>query len=157
MNEVLPQLNELLFSSVEGVLVESVEVLDTVVRVEARTTAGWAACPGCGYWSGRMHGSDRRFPGNCELSCSRNLVVLRTPEPEAATVAASRLCMIDRRTFIGTDRPLLGSRRGVVGSGAIRFGGGAGAVSAAGEALGIEFEDELVLVALGGVQLPVHR
>ncbi|MFE2432913.1 hypothetical protein ACFXJ5_40200 [Streptomyces sp. NPDC059373] len=38
MNEVLPQLNELLFSSVEGVLVESVEVIDTVVRVEARTT-----------------------------------------------------------------------------------------------------------------------
>ncbi|MFE7246005.1 hypothetical protein [Streptomyces sp. NPDC057582] len=40
MNEVLPQLNELLFSSVEGVWVESVEVIDTVVRVEARTTAG---------------------------------------------------------------------------------------------------------------------
>ncbi|AJT70151.1 MULTISPECIES: hypothetical protein [Streptomyces] len=52
MNEVLPQLNELLFSSVEGVLVESVEVIDTVVRVEARTTAGRAACPGCGCWSG---------------------------------------------------------------------------------------------------------
>ncbi|MFI5682958.1 hypothetical protein [Streptomyces sp. NPDC051636] len=29
MNEVLPQLNELLFSSVEGVLAESVEVIDT--------------------------------------------------------------------------------------------------------------------------------
>ncbi|WP_327707531.1 hypothetical protein OG530_40585 [Streptomyces decoyicus] len=43
MNEVLPQLNKLLFSSVEGVLVESVEVIDTVVRVEARTTAGRAA------------------------------------------------------------------------------------------------------------------
>ncbi|NEA68675.1 hypothetical protein [Streptomyces sp. SID12488] len=48
MNEVLPQLNELLFSSVEGVLVESVEVTDTDVRVEARATAGRAACPGCG-------------------------------------------------------------------------------------------------------------
>ncbi|MFE7790557.1 hypothetical protein [Streptomyces sp. NPDC057460] len=47
-NEVLPQLNELLFSSVEGVLMESVEVIDTVVRVEVRTTAGRAACPGCG-------------------------------------------------------------------------------------------------------------
>ncbi|WP_406349909.1 hypothetical protein [Streptomyces sp. NBC_00658] len=47
MNEVLPQLNELLFSSVEGVLVESVDVIDTVVRVEASTTAGQAACPGC--------------------------------------------------------------------------------------------------------------
>ncbi|WP_329141801.1 hypothetical protein OIU91_00190 [Streptomyces sp. NBC_01456] len=29
MNEVLPQLNELLFSPLEGVLVESVEVIDT--------------------------------------------------------------------------------------------------------------------------------
>ncbi|MFD5112660.1 hypothetical protein ACFWNG_10135 [Streptomyces sp. NPDC058391] len=38
MNEVRPQLDELLFSSVEGVFVESVEVSDTVVRVEARTT-----------------------------------------------------------------------------------------------------------------------
>ncbi|MGW1786486.1 hypothetical protein ACWCQQ_46620 [Streptomyces sp. NPDC002143] len=59
MNEVLPQLNELLFSSAEGVLEESVEVIDTVARVEARTTAGRAAGPGCGcgFWSGRIHGS----------------------------------------------------------------------------------------------------
>ncbi|WP_405625633.1 hypothetical protein OG933_05155 [Streptomyces sp. NBC_00016] len=39
MNEVLPQLNELLLSSIEGLLAESIEVIDTVVRVEARTTA----------------------------------------------------------------------------------------------------------------------
>ncbi|MGX1854428.1 transposase family protein [Streptomyces sp. NPDC055299] len=62
MNEVLPQLNELLFSPLEGVLVESVEVIDTVVRIEARTTAGRAACPGCGCWSGRIHGSYLRLP-----------------------------------------------------------------------------------------------
>ncbi|WP_405467663.1 transposase family protein [Streptomyces canus] len=55
-------MNELLFSSVEGVLVESVELIDTVVRVEARTTAGRAACPGCGCWSGRIHGSYLRLP-----------------------------------------------------------------------------------------------
>jgi hypothetical protein len=46
VNEGLPQLDELLFSSVEGVLVESVEATDTVVRVDARTTAGQVACPG---------------------------------------------------------------------------------------------------------------
>lgn len=40
----------------------SVEVADTVVRVEARTTARRAACPGCGRWSGRIHGSYLRFP-----------------------------------------------------------------------------------------------
>ncbi|EST36427.1 hypothetical protein M878_02260 [Streptomyces roseochromogenus subsp. oscitans DS 12.976] len=45
---MLPQLDELLFSSVEGLLVESVEVTDTVVRIEARTTAGQMACRGCG-------------------------------------------------------------------------------------------------------------
>ncbi|WP_326732792.1 hypothetical protein [Streptomyces phaeochromogenes] len=45
MNEVLSQLDEVLFSSVEGVLIKSVKVTDTVVRVEARTTAGRAACP----------------------------------------------------------------------------------------------------------------
>ncbi|MGW3938899.1 hypothetical protein [Streptomyces phaeochromogenes] len=48
-NEVRPQLDELLVSSVEGVSLESVEVTDTVVRVEARTTVRQAACPGCGY------------------------------------------------------------------------------------------------------------
>ena len=62
MNEVRPQLDELLLSSLEGVSVESVAVTDTVVRVEARTTAGQVACPGCWCWSGRIHGSYLRFP-----------------------------------------------------------------------------------------------
>lgn len=62
VSEVRPQLDELMFSSVDGVSVESVEVTDTVVRVEARTTVGRAACPGCGCWSGRIHGSYLRFP-----------------------------------------------------------------------------------------------
>ncbi|MET9472604.1 transposase family protein [Streptomyces sp. NPDC002922] len=35
---------------------------DTVVRVEARTTASRAACPGCRCWSDRIHGSYLRFP-----------------------------------------------------------------------------------------------
>ncbi|MET7312920.1 ISL3 family transposase [Streptomyces sp. NPDC005571] len=77
MNEVLPQLNELLFSSVEGVLVESVEVIDTVVRVEARTTAGRAACPGCGCWSGRIHGSYLRFPRDLPTAGKFVVVSLR--------------------------------------------------------------------------------
>ncbi|MFI9213877.1 hypothetical protein ACIGW7_37795 [Streptomyces sp. NPDC053253] len=37
MSEVRPQLDELLFRSVENVSVELVEVTDTVVRVEAQT------------------------------------------------------------------------------------------------------------------------
>ncbi|MFI9175916.1 hypothetical protein [Streptomyces lincolnensis] len=39
MNEMPPQPNELPFSAVEGVFAETVEVIDTVVRVKARTTA----------------------------------------------------------------------------------------------------------------------
>ncbi|MFE6715102.1 ISL3 family transposase [Streptomyces sp. NPDC057695] len=54
--------------------VESVEVADAVVRVEARSTAGRAACPGCGCWSGRIHGSYLRFP--CDLPTSGKLVVM---------------------------------------------------------------------------------
>lgn len=62
VSEVLPQLDELLFPSVEGVLVESVEVSDTLIRVAARTNAKRAACPGCGCWSRRIHGSYLRVP-----------------------------------------------------------------------------------------------
>ncbi|MFC9848542.1 ISL3 family transposase [Streptomyces sp. NPDC060223] len=77
MNEVLSQLDELLFSSVEGVLVESVEVSDTVFRVEARTTAGRVACPGCGCWSGRIHGSYLRFPRDLPTAGKFVVVSLR--------------------------------------------------------------------------------
>jgi transposase len=77
VNEVLPKLDELLFSSVEGVLVESVEVTDTFVRVEARTTAGRAACPGCGCWSGRIHGSYLRFPRDLPTAGKFVVVSLR--------------------------------------------------------------------------------
>jgi hypothetical protein len=46
VNEVRTQLEELLFSSLENVLVESVEVTDMVVRVEALSTARQADLPG---------------------------------------------------------------------------------------------------------------
>ncbi|MFJ8134183.1 hypothetical protein [Streptomyces hydrogenans] len=48
MDEVRPQLNELLFWSVKNVAVESVDVADTLIRAEARATSGQAACPDCG-------------------------------------------------------------------------------------------------------------
>ena len=56
---------------------ESVEVIDTVVRVEARTTAGRAACPGCGCWSGRIHGSYVRFPRDLPTAGKFVVVSLR--------------------------------------------------------------------------------
>jgi transposase len=65
-----PQLDELLFFSVEGVLVESVQVTDEVIQVEARSTVKRAACPGCGYWSRRIHGSYLRFPHDLPTAAS---------------------------------------------------------------------------------------
>ncbi|MFF8787073.1 hypothetical protein [Streptomyces sp. NPDC015125] len=49
MSDVLPQLDELLFVSVDDVSVVSVEATATAVRMEARTSARQSACPGCGY------------------------------------------------------------------------------------------------------------
>jgi hypothetical protein len=57
VNEVRPELDELLFSSLENVLVESVEATDMVVRIEVLSTVRQATCPGCGYLPGRIHGS----------------------------------------------------------------------------------------------------
>ncbi|MGW1894191.1 transposase family protein [Streptomyces sp. NPDC002004] len=54
--------------------VESVDVADAVVSVEARSTARRAACPGCGCWSSQIHGSYLRFPR--DLPTSGKLVVM---------------------------------------------------------------------------------
>ncbi|MFJ4880756.1 transposase family protein [Streptomyces sp. NPDC088745] len=90
MDEVLLQLDELLFSSVEGVVVESAEVTDTVVRVEARTTAGGTACPGCGCWSRRMHGSYLRFPRDLPTAGKPVVVSLRVQRFVCAQAACPR-------------------------------------------------------------------
>ncbi|MGW9046969.1 ISL3 family transposase [Streptomyces lydicus] len=94
MNEVLPELDELLFSSVEGVLVESIEVTDTVVRVGARTTAGLAACPGCGRRSRRIHGSYLRFPRDLPTAGKFVVVSLRVRR----FVCEEESC--ERKTFV---------------------------------------------------------
>ncbi|MFE2070638.1 ISL3 family transposase [Streptomyces sp. NPDC059467] len=94
MNEVLPELDELLFSSVEGVLVESVEVSNTVVRVRARTTAGRAVCPGCGCRSGRIHGSYLRFPRDLPIAGKFVVVSLRVRR----FVCEEESC--ERKTFV---------------------------------------------------------
>lgn len=77
MDEVRPQLKELLLSSVEGVSVKSVDVIDMVVRVEALSTARQAACPGCGCRSRRIHGSYLRFPRNLPAAGKFVVVALR--------------------------------------------------------------------------------
>ncbi|MEU0817477.1 ISL3 family transposase [Streptomyces mirabilis] len=94
MDEVRPQLEKLLFSSVEDVVVESVELTDTVVRVEAQSTVRQAACPGCGCRSGRIHGSYLRFPRDLPTAGKFVVVSLRVRR----FVCAEESC--PRRTFV---------------------------------------------------------
>ncbi|MFI9359344.1 transposase family protein [Streptomyces lydicus] len=47
------------------------------MRVGARTTAGQAACPGCGCWSGRIHGSYLWFPRDLPTAGKVVVVSLR--------------------------------------------------------------------------------
>ncbi|MFI6645326.1 ISL3 family transposase [Streptomyces sp. NPDC050504] len=93
MNEVLPQLDELLFSSDVGVSVVLVHVTDTVVQVEARTTTERAACPDCGCWSERIHGSYLRFLRDLPAVGKLVVVSLRVRR----FVCAQESC--SRRTF----------------------------------------------------------
>ena len=89
-----PQLEELLFSSVEDVFVGSVQVAETVVRVEARSTARHAACPGCGCRSGRIHGSYLRFPRDLPTAGQCVVVALRVRR------FVCREASCPRRTFV---------------------------------------------------------
>ena len=75
MEKVVLRLKELLFPSVADVEVLSVDVDIGIVRVDARCTADGAACPGCGAWSSRVHGSYVRFPADAPSAGRR--VVLR--------------------------------------------------------------------------------
>lgn len=77
MNEVRPQLQELLFSSLENVMVESVMVTDVVVRAEALSITRQATCPDCGCPSVRIHGSYLRFPHDLPTAGRTVVVALR--------------------------------------------------------------------------------
>ncbi|MET7852396.1 ISL3 family transposase [Streptomyces avermitilis] len=90
MNEVRPQLEELLFSSLENVLVESVKVTDMVVRVEALSTARQAICPGCERPSVRIHGSYLRFPHDLPTAGKSVVVALRVRRFVCAEVSCPR-------------------------------------------------------------------
>ncbi|WP_158795044.1 transposase family protein [Streptomyces sp. NRRL S-337] len=93
MSDVLLQLDELLFFSVDDVSVVSVGVTDTAVRGEARTTARQAACPGCEGWSRRIHGSYLRFPRDLPAAGKLLVMSLRVRR----FVCAEETCQ--RRTF----------------------------------------------------------
>ncbi|MFJ3205649.1 transposase family protein [Streptomyces sp. NPDC086989] len=69
-------------------------VTDTVVRVEAHTTVSRAACPGCGCWSGRIHGSYLRFPRDLPTAGKLVVVSLRVRR----FLCAEESC--PRKTFV---------------------------------------------------------
>ncbi|MGW6915609.1 transposase family protein [Kitasatospora sp. NPDC054939] len=77
MTQSCSLLRELLFPSVSEVAVVRVEPAGPVVRLEARSTAGGANCPGCGAWSNRVHGSYLRFPADLPSAGRRVVLVLR--------------------------------------------------------------------------------
>ncbi|MEU5036163.1 transposase family protein [Streptomyces rubiginosohelvolus] len=77
MEEVLLRLKELLFPSIAAVAVLSVDVNIAIVRVDARCTAAGAACPVCGTWSNRVHGSYPRFPADVPSGGRRVVLQLK--------------------------------------------------------------------------------
>ncbi|WP_404199779.1 transposase family protein [Streptomyces tauricus] len=74
-------------------LLESVEVTDSAVRVQAHTAAGQAACPEGGCWSARIHGSYLRFPRDLSTAGRSVVVSLRVRQ----FVCAKDSC--PRKTF----------------------------------------------------------
>lgn len=64
MEETSLRLEGLLFPSIADVAVLSVDVDHKAIRIEARSTAAEAVCPGCGSQSSRIHSSYLRFPAD---------------------------------------------------------------------------------------------
>ncbi|MFC8146797.1 transposase family protein [Streptomyces paradoxus] len=94
MEEVVLRLKELLFPSVADVEVLSVDVNIAIVRVDARCTADAAACPGCGVWTSRVHGSYLRFPADVPSAGRKVVLRLRVRR------FACRNTVFPRRTFV---------------------------------------------------------
>ncbi|MFE7532560.1 transposase family protein [Kitasatospora sp. NPDC057542] len=62
MDDLVPRLEGLLFPSVAGVRVLSVDVDVESVNVQVECSAVGHSCPGCGDWSTQLHSSYLRFP-----------------------------------------------------------------------------------------------
>ncbi|MDQ8705432.1 transposase family protein [Streptomyces sp. LHD-70] len=92
--EVELRLEELLFPSVAGVAVRSVDLNSETVRIEAQCTTAGAACSGCGAWSSRVHGSYLRFPSDVPSAGRRVMLCLRVRR----FICGNAAC--DQRTFV---------------------------------------------------------
>ncbi|MEW2402233.1 transposase family protein [Streptomyces sp. NPDC046862] len=94
MNKVPHCLPEMLFMLLADVVVTSVDTSGEVIRVEACSAADGAACPGCGSWSCRVHGSYLRFPGDLPVVGRPVAVALRVRRFACANAECPR------RTFV---------------------------------------------------------
>jgi transposase len=94
VNEVLSQLQELLFPSVPGVAVMGVHTDSEAIRIEAQCTPSGAVCPDCSGWTDRIHSSYLRFPADLPTAGQRTELALRVRR-FLCTTASCR-----RRTFV---------------------------------------------------------
>ncbi|MEV6741460.1 ISL3 family transposase [Streptomyces sp. NPDC051104] len=94
MREVLLRLEELLFLAAPEIRVVSVQEDGVGIQVGVRCRTAGARCPGCGSWSGRVHGSYLRFPADLPVGGRR--VVLRLRVRRFTCEDAS----CGRRTFV---------------------------------------------------------
>ncbi|WP_405649949.1 ISL3 family transposase [Streptomyces sp. NBC_01386] len=84
-----------MFPSIADVAVLSVDVNIAIVRVNAQCTADGAACPVCGAWSNRVHGSYLRFPADVPSGGRRAVLQLRVRRFSCGNSGCAR------RTFVG--------------------------------------------------------
>ncbi|MFJ8364506.1 ISL3 family transposase [Streptomyces sp. NPDC093984] len=84
----------MLYPSVSGMAIASVDADGEAIRIEARCTAAGAACPICGSWSQRVHSSYLRFPADLPSAGQHVVLALRVRR----YVCSTRSC--PRRTFV---------------------------------------------------------
>ncbi|MFF9858834.1 ISL3 family transposase [Streptomyces tendae] len=94
MREVLLRLEELLFLADPGIKLESMQDDGEVIRIGVRCRTTGARCPGCGSWSGQVHGSYLRFPADLPMSGRRVVLQLRVRRFRCEDVSCGR------RTFV---------------------------------------------------------
>lgn len=89
-----PCLPKMLFAPLADVVVTSVDANEEEMRVEVRRTTDGAACPACGSWSRRAHGSYLRFPRDLPVFGRPVVLSLRVRR----FICAAPGCL--RRTFV---------------------------------------------------------
>ncbi|MFJ8210657.1 ISL3 family transposase [Streptomyces sp. NPDC096033] len=141
---ILLPLKELLFPSIAGVAVLSVDVNIPIVRVDAQCTADGAACPACGTWSNRVHGSYLRFPADVPSGGRRVVLQLKVRRFNCGNSDCARRTFVEpipgltRRHSQRTER-----LRSTLASVGLALAGGAGARIAG--VLGVSFSRSTVL------------